>query len=385
MAGKIMIKRISGRRALSRFVRFPFSLYRNCPLWVPPMISDELSGIDAEKNPVFGFTDAGYWLAEREGKAVGRVAGFVNRRDNERRGKQTVRFGMIDFVDEPAVCTALLDTVERWAEEQGMDLLEGPLGPGHFDRNCVLIEGFDELPTAISSYNFPYYAAHIESCGYRKETDYLEHRVAISAEPDPKVERISTYVLKKKGLSLWQAASKRQLLSRGREFFQLINTAYADLHDFVALSDDEIGFLIKQFFTYIDRRYIKVVEDQSGAMVAVGVAMESFSVALQSARGKLWPFGWWRMMQAMKGNDVLDLCLVAVRPDLQGSGLNAIVMHEMHKVAVKRGLKWAETNGELETNTKILSMWKGYDHRTHKRRRIYSKRLHDRPSRPVNR
>jgi GNAT superfamily N-acetyltransferase len=375
MAGELRINRISGRRALSRFVRFPFDLYRDCPLWVPPLISEELSGIDAVKNPVFGFTDTGYWLAQSGGKTVGRVAGFVNRRDNERRGKQAVRFGMIDFVDDPAVCAALLKTVEEWAEKQGRDSVEGPLGPGHFDRNCVLVEGFDELPTAISSYNYPYYADCIERCGYHKEIDYLEHRVAISAEPDPKVERISAYVLKKKGLALWEASSKRQLLSRGREFFQLINAAYADLHDFVPLSDEEIGFLIKKFFAYIDRRYTKVVEDSNGEMVAVGVAMESFSVALQAARGRLWPIGWWRMLQAMKGNDVLDLYLVAVRPDLQGSGLNAILMHEMHKVALKRGLKWAETNGELETNTKIISMWKGYEHRTHKRRRIYSKKL----------
>ena len=360
---------------MSRFVRFPSDLYRNCRLWVPPLINEELSGIDAVKNPVFGFTDAVYWLAERGGKTVGRIAGFVNRRDNERRGKQAVRFGMVDFVDDPSVCAALLKAVEEWARGQGMDLVEGPLGPGHFDRNCVLVEGFDELPTAISSYNYPYYADCIERCGYHKEIDYLEHRVAISAEPDPKVERISAYVLKKKGLALWQASSKRHLLSRGREFFQLINTAYADLHDFVPLSDEEISFLTKKFFAYIDCRYTKVVEDSKGEMVAVGIAMESFSIALQAARGRLWPFGWWRMLQAMKTNDVLDLYLVAVRPDLQGSGLNAILMHEMHKVASSRGLKWAETNGELETNTKILSMWKGYEHRTHKRRRIYGKKL----------
>ncbi len=375
MAGELRINRISGRRELSRFVRFPFSLYRDAPLWVPPMISDELSGIDAVKNPVFGFTDASYWLADRDGKEVGRVAGFVNRRDNERRGKRAVRFGMIDFADDPAVCAILLEAVEKWAEKKGMDSVEGPLGPGHFDRNCVLVEGFDELPTAISSYNYPYYGDYIERCGYQKEIDYLEHRIAISAEPDPKVERISAYVLRKKGLTLWEAPSKRQLLSRGREFFQLINAAYADLHDFVPLSDEEIGFLINKFFAYIDRRYTKVVEDSNGAMVAVGVAMESFSIALQMARGKLWPMGWWRMLKAMKSNDVLDLYLVAVRPNLQGSGLNAILMHEMHKVAARRGLKWAETNGELETNTKIISMWKGYEHRTHKRRRIYGKKL----------
>ena len=375
MVADITIRNISGRRALSRFVEFPFSLYRDAPMWVPPIISEELSGIDTEKNPVFAFTDAAFWLAECQGEVVGRIAGFVNRRDNERRGKQAVRFGMIDFVDDPAVCAVLLKVVEDWAHEQGMDCVEGPLGPGHFDRNCVLVQGFDELPTAISSYNYPYYSSYIERCGYQKEIDYLEHRVEISARPDPKIERISAYVLKRKKLRLWKASSKKQLLSRGRDFFQLINAAYADLHDFVPLSDEEVGFLIKKFFSYIDCRYAKVVENEAGEMVAAGIAMESFSVALQAARGRLWPLGWWRILKAMKSNDVLDLCLVAVRPDQQGGGLNAILMHEMHKVASARGLKWAETNGELETNEKIISMWKGYRHRTHKRRRIYGKKL----------
>ena len=159
-----------------------------------------------------------------------------------------------------------------------------------------------------------------------------------------------------------------------------VDTVFSFVGLFVPLSDEEIGFLIKKFFTYIDCRYTKVVENSTGEMVAVGVAMESFSVALKAARGRLWPLGWWRMLQAMKANDVLDLYLVAVRPDLQGSGLNAILMHEMHKVAARRGLKWAETNGELETNTRILTMWKGYEHRTHKRRRIYGKKLGGSPA-----
>ena len=155
----------------------------------------------------------------------------------------------------------------------------------------------------------------------------------------------------------------------------MINEAYSGLHDFVPLTGAEIDFLVGQFFKHIDRRYVKVVEDADGAMVAVGVGMESFSKGLQAARGSLWPFGWWRMLRAMKGNDVLDLYLVAVRSDLRGAGLNAVLMHEMHKAAHARGLKWAETNGELETNEAVQAMWKGYDYRTHKRRRIYAKGL----------
>ena len=265
----------------------------------------------------------------------------------------------------------------NWAHEKELDLVEGPLGPGHFDRNCVLVDGFDELPTAISSYNYPYYGKHIESYGYAKEVDYLEHRIKISEGPDPRVEKISSYVLKKKGLSLWSARSKKQLILRGKEFFNLINEAYAGLHDFVSLSDEEIDYLIDHFFSFIETKYVKIVVDEKGDIVAAGVAMESVSKALQSSGGKLLPFGWLKMFLAMQSNDVLDLCLVAVANKFRGAGLNSIVMHEMHKTAFDNGLKWAETNGELETNSSVLTMWDGYDYRTHKRRRIYSKILNE--------
>ena len=205
--------------------------------------------------------------------------------------------------------------------------------------------------------------------------DYLEHHIAISEEPDPRVGRIAERVLSKKGLHLWQADSDKELKARGRELFELINAAYSGLHDFVPLTGKEIDFLIATFFSFVDREFVKIVQDGDGRVVAAGVAMPSFSEALQAAKGRVFPLGWLGIYRAMKRNEVLDLYLVAVLPELRGSGLNAVVMHEMHKSANARGLKWAETNGELETNTAVLSMWKGYDIRTHKRRRIYSKGL----------
>lgn len=373
--GKLIVRKLATHRDLRSFVGFPYRLYRDHPLWVPPLKSEERKAIDPAKNPVFAFTESAFWLAERDGVIVGRIAGFVNRRDNERRQASIARFGMMDFTEDGEVCAALLEAVEQWAAEQGMTEMEGPLGPGHFDRNCVLIEGFDELPTAVSSYNFPYYGPMIADCGYAKAVDYLEHRLNIAEGPNPRVARISKRVLERKGLRLWEAASKKQLLTRGRELFELINVSYQGLHDFVPLTELQIDFLIGQYLSFIDRRYVKAVERSDGRLVAAGVAMESVSKALQAAGGKLWPFGWVRMLRAMRGNDTLDLYLIAVAPELRGTGLNGVIMHEMHTTAHRRGLRWAETNGELESNHAVNAMWKGYDYRTHKRRRIYRKIL----------
>ena len=363
------------QKLLLKFVDFPFQLYKKSNYWVPPMRKAELNAMLPEKNPSLLDSDFSYWLVLKGETVVGRVAGYINWRDNKLRKRSASRFGSIDFVDDPLVCKLLLGQVEDWSSNLGISQVDGPLGPGHFDRNCVLVEGFNELPTVISSYNFPYYPSHIEDCGYTKEVDYLEHRIKISGDPDSRIEKISSYVLKKKNLFLWSAKSKKELIQRGKEFFQLINEAYAGLHDFVPLTDAEIDYLISHFFSFIDKKFVKIVVDENDNMVGAGIAMESYSKAMKACKGKLFPFGWLKVLISMRKNDVLDLCLVAVSSEYRNQGLNSILMHEMHKTAINTGLKWAETNGELETNSEILDMWKGYDFQTHKRRRIYTKKL----------
>lgn len=358
-----------------KFVDFPFQLYKHSSYWIPPMRNDEFNAMLPEKNPSLIESDFSYWLVLKNETVVGRVAGYINRRDNKLRNRKASRFGSIDFVDEPLVCKLLLDQVEDWSKSMGMTQIDGPLGPGHFDRNCILIDGFEELPTVISSYNYPYYSNYIEACGYFKEVDYLEHRIRISGEPDRRIEKISSYVLKKKNLSIWPVPSKQELMKRGKEFFELINEAYSGLHDFVPLNKAEINYLIDHFFSYINPEFVKIVIDSNNKMVAAGIAMESFSEAMQACQGRLFPLGWLKIILKMRKNDVLDLCLVAVGSKFRNQGLNSVLMHEMHKSAIRKGLKWAETNGELETNSEILEMWKGYDFKTHKRRRIYTKKL----------
>ena len=359
-----------------RFVQFQFDLYRDNPLWVPPLIRDELNALDRTKNPGLENCEPRLWLAILDGKCVGRIAGIINHRDNELRGLNAARFCLLDFIDDAEVAERLLFTVEAWAKEQDMTLLEGPLGLTTFERSAVLVDGFDRLPTVVSSYNHPYYAEHIESCGFTKEIDYVEHRFQLPPKLNSKYPKVAEYVLKKKGLRTLEITSRKKLHPFGREIFQLINAAYSDLYEFTPMTGSEIDALINKFFSFIDPRFVKLVVDERENIVAVGVAMPSYSNLLQTLRGQLWRLPLALLRNQLSGSkDTLDLYLVAVAPGLRNAGLHAILMHMMHQTALAAGFKWVETNGELETNTQVLSMWKDIEHETHKRRRIYSRQL----------
>ena len=373
----VKIEALSGSlRDRRRFVQCQFDLYRDSPLWVPPLIRDELDSLDVNSNPGLEDCEFQLWLAMKGSECVGRVAGVINRREQKLRGIKVVRFCLLDFVEDLEVVKLLLETVEDWAWEREMTLLEGPLGLTTFERSAVLVDGFDRLPTVVSSYNFPYYGPLIESCGFGKEIDYVEHRFELPPELNPKYRQVAEYVLKKKELRLIEKTSARELRPLGNEVFQLINSAYSDLYEFTPMTDGEIEVLIKKFFSLIDPRFVKLVVDSEDEIVALGLAMPSWSDLMQMLRGRRRriPLAW--LGGHLKGSrDTLDLYLIAVAPELRNAGLNAIVMHEMHQSAIAAGFKWVETNGELETNSKVLSLWKDIEHETHKRRRIYSKVL----------
>ena len=373
----IKIESLSGsRRDRLRFVQFLFDLYHNAPLWVPPLIRDELKSLDAKANPGLENCELQLWLAIRNGRCVGRIAGVIHRRDNKLRNVEAARFCLLDFEDDPAVARLLLETVENWAVEKEMTLLEGPFGLTTFERSAVLVDGFDRLPTVVSSYNFPYYGPAIESCGFAKEVDYVEHRFELPPELNSKYQRVAQYALKKKKLRLVEKKSVGELRPLGREIFQLINAAYSDLYEFTPMTDGEIDALIKKFFNLIDPRFVKLVVDTEDQIVALGVAMPSWSGLMQKLQGRMRRvFLAWLGGELKGSRDTLDLYLIAVAPKLRNAGLNAVVMQEMHQSAAAAGFKWVETNGELETNSQVLSLWKDIEHETHKRRRIYSKAL----------
>jgi ribosomal protein S18 acetylase RimI-like enzyme len=367
------IKEVSSRKELKQFVRFPFSLYGHHPCWVPPLIFDELHTLRRDKNPAFEYCDARYWLAYKEGKIAGRIAGIINHRYIEKWGHNYARFGWVDFVDDPEVVSSLFRAVEEWAMERGMTGIHGPLGFTDMDHEGMLVEGFDELGTLATIYNHPYYPKHLESLGYVKDADWLEFEVKIPTQIPEKAERVERIVKQKLGIRALEAKNAKQMLPYARELFGVLNQAFAPLYAFVPLTDRQIDMYVKQYFSFIKPDYTKILLDANGRVAGFVIGMPSLSRALQKARGRLFPFGFIHLLAAMRKPKSIDLYLGAIRPDLQGKGADALLMTEMNRSAIANGIVSAESNIELEENVKVQSHWKYYDARQHKRRRCYIK------------
>jgi len=372
---KITIEEVQSKRDLKRFISFPFELYAGSPYWVPPLRFDEMNTLRKERNPAFDSCKAAYWLALDNGNVVGRIAGIVNQKYNEIWGKKCARFGWVDFVDDRNVSEALFRTAESWAYRQGLDEMHGPMGFTDMDREGMLVEGFEELGTLATIYNYPYYPRHLEQLGYQKDADWVEYEMIPSQTIPEKVQRLATLVTERYHLTTLRPKKAKEILPYAREIFELINTTYAHLYGFVPLSEKQIDSYVKQYFGFIRPEYVPIVVDQHGRVAAFGITMPSMSLALQKTHGKLFPFGFIALYRAMNHNDRVDLYLTAVRPDFQDKGVNAILIYEMNVLYAKRKIMRVESNPELESNTKVRAQWRFYEGRQHKRRRCYLKHL----------
>jgi len=369
------IREVVTNRDLKKFIRFPFQLYHGHPCWVPALEFDEMNTLRRDKNPAFEYCDTRYWLAFRDGIPVGRIAGIINRRYIEKWKNRYARFGWIDFVDDENVCRTLVQTVENWAQMNGLTAVHGPLGFTDLDREGLLVEGFQELGTLATIYNYPYYPKHLEACGYRKDTDWLEFEMKTPAVVPEKALRVAEIVCKRYKLRLLELEKPKDILKYAKDVFDVLDAAYEGLYGVVPLTDRQVAAYIKQYFGFVNPEYIKIVLDQKDRVAGFLIALPSLSRALQKSAGKLLPFGFIRLYRAIKRNRFLDLYIAAVRPDLQGKGVNAIMMAEITKTAIKNGIITTETNPELETNLKVQSHWNYFEGRQHKRRRCYLKAL----------
>ena len=371
----VEIRKVATKRDLKTFIRFNYELYKDNPYSVPDLYEDMLSTFSKEKNPAFEFCEAEYFLAYRDGKVVGRVAAIINRRANETWGKQAVRFGWIDFIDDFEVSSALIGAVEQWGSERGMEEIEGPLGFTDMDPVGMLIEGFDKLSTIATIYNFPYYPQHMERMGMEKENDWIEQLISVPDAIPEKHLRIADMVKNRYKLHIHKIRSKRDVFHNGlgHRIFELINEAYAPLFGYSRMTNRQIDEYVKSYLPILDLRMVTLVEDEEDNIVAVGISMPSMSKAMQKAHGKLLPFGWWHLLKALKWkhSDRLDLLLVAVRPDFQGKGVNALLFTDLIPVYRQMGFKYAESNPEMETNDKVQNQWQYFSEVVHKRRRCY--------------
>ena len=371
----VEIKKVTTKRELKKFIRFNYEFYKNNPYSVPDLYDDMLGTFSPKKNAAFEFCEADYFLALRDGKIVGRVAAIINRRANDTWQKKAVRFGWIDFIDDEEVSRALIETVKNWGRERGMQTIEGPLGFTDMDAEGMLIEGFDQLSTMATIYNYPYYPKHMERLGLEKATDWVEMKIYIPDAIPEKHKRIADIISRKYGLHINKLTSKKGIIKSGlaHRIFELINDAYAPLYGYSRMTDRQIDQYVRMYVPVLDLRMVTIVENEQNEMVAVGISMASLSRALQKAHGRLLPFGWFHLLKALmwKRPKVLDLLLVAVRPDYQGKGVNALLFTDLIPIYQKLGFEYAESNPELEVNEKVQSQWQYFKTEQHKRRRCF--------------
>lgn len=372
----IRIKKVSDKKELKTFIRFNYELYKDNAYSVPDLYDDMLNTFSPQKNAAFEFCEADYFLAYKDDKVVGRVAAIINRRANETWNKKEVRFGWIDFIDDLEVSKALLDTVEKWGKERGMEAMVGPLGFTDMDAEGMLVEGFDQLGTMATIYNYPYYPEHMQRLGLEKEADWVEFKLTVPDKLPEKFVRISEIILQKYKLKI-KKLNRKELKEKnyGQRIFDLINEAYAPLYGYSQMTQRQINQYIKMYLPLIDLRMVSLVEDEAGELIAVGISMPSLSEALQKAKGKMFPFGWYHLVKALfiKKPKVLDLLLVGVKPEYQSKGVNALLFYDLVPVYQQMGFEYGESNPELELNKKVQAQWSAFESVQHKRRRAFKK------------
>ena len=376
----IEIIKVDSKALLKQFVRFNYDLYKDNQYAVPELYEDAMNTLCKDRNAAFDFCEADYFLAHNEkGEVVGRVAAIINHRSNETWGTKNVRFGWIDFVDDEEVSRSLLDAVAAWGKERGMTAMHGPLGFTDLDAEGMLVEGFEHLSTMATIYNYPYYQKHVEQYGMEKDADWVEFKINIPDGIPDKMRRIADLISRKYGLHVKKLKDMKEVKAGnyGQKIFDLINEAYSPLYGYSRMSQRQIDQYVDTYLPILDLRMVTLVEDAEDNLVAVGVSMPSMSKALQKAKGKMLPFGWWHLLKALKWGrpQTLDLMLVGVKPEYQSKGVNSLLFTDLIPVYQSLGFKDAESNPELETNNKVQAQWEYFDTTLHKRRRAYKKSI----------
>ena len=378
----IEIRTVTNNRELKQFIRFYYDLYRGSKYAVPFLFFDEWNTLSRDKNPSFECCDTEYFMAFREGKMVGRVAAIINKRANERWNRREVRFGWFDFVDDIEVSRALLQAVEDWGRSQGMNEIAGPLGFTDMDREGMLVEGFEELATVYINYNHPYYPKHMEQLGgWKKDNDYMEYKVKVPEVVPDKFAKLSEMIEKRYNLHPRKFTS-HELVEEGmgRYIFHLINDTYKDLYGYSELSEHQIDQLVDAYIKKADLNLVTGVVDGNAdnKLIGFGITFPSFARAMQkSHNGSLWPITWWRVLRALKWHktDTVDLLLIGVLPEYRSKGANSLIVRDIVEQMLRDGYTYAEAMPQMETNTRILSLWQYFEHEQHRRHRCFKREL----------
>lgn len=372
----VSIREVTTKRDLRAFVHFPNELYKDNPYYVTQIESMDRDTLNPAKNHAFEVCEGKYWLAfDEKDEIVGRVAGIINHRYNEKVGEKICRFGWIDFIDNQDVVNALMSAVEQYAKEKGMTVVSGPTGFLEFDPAGILVEGFDQLPTAYGKYNAPYYEQRLLELGYAKEVDFVEYLILVPDIIPERYARAADLVARKYELRQAPLKKRSDVGPYLDGVFKCLNAAYSQLHDFSELSPGQCEDLKKQFLGNVNVDFVSIILDKSDKVVAFGVALPSLSKAMQKANGSLFPFGFIHLLRALKHNDTIDLLLIAIDEEYQNKGVNAMIFDQFAKGIKKNGIKYIESTRELEDNTTVQNLWRYLEHKITKRARVFMKKL----------
>ena len=382
----VVVTKVESKNDLKNFINFHYDLYKGNEYDVPNLFSDDMSTLSKDKNAAFEFCEAECFIARKDGRVVGRVAAIINHRANKKWNRQSVRFGWIDFIDDLEVSSALMKAVEEYGKSKGMTEVVGPLGFTDFDPEGMLTFGFDQLGTMATIYNYPYYPEHVEKWGgYEKDNDYVEFKLVVpeKGQMPEKFKKIAEMVMKRYNLhpahpKRSQVFGKEQI---GRKVLDVVNKTFGHLYGYSQMTEAQIDEYLKMYFPMLDMNLVCLIEDwntPNHEIVGVGISITSMTRALQKCRrGRLWPFGWWHCLRALKFHKAegVDLMLVGILPEYQQKGANALLFYDLIPRYQAYGFKWGETNVEMETNEKVQSQWQYLEHTQHKRRRCYKKNL----------
>ncbi|MDA3845170.1 MAG: hypothetical protein PF505_01335, partial [Vallitaleaceae bacterium] len=334
----ITIKEVTTRKTLKKFVDFQNILYKDSPYYVPGLRMDEINTLRKDKNTAFEYCDTIFFLAYQNEVIVGRIGVILSHKSNEKWGQRNARFTHFDFIDDFEVSKALMDSAEAWAKIRNLEKLHGPLGFTDMDHQGMLVEGFEEQDMMITIYNYPYYIDHMTKLGYEKDADWVEYQVTLPSAPVEKITRVSALVKRRYDLRLIEFTNKKEIMPWAKPVFQLLNEAYSPLYGSVLLSDKQIDDYVKTNFGFVNPDFIKIVVDRDDQLVGFAITMPSLSKSVQKSRGRLLPFGFIPILRAIKKNDILDLYLIAVKPELQGLGINAIMIESLAESARNYGI-----------------------------------------------
>ncbi|MCM1503648.1 MAG: N-acetyltransferase [Muribaculum sp.] len=361
------------RSELKKYTEFGIRLYDGSPYYVPPLVKDDIDTLSPGINPAFDYCKAKSWMAYRDGKPVGRITGIINDLVNRRSGKADLRFGFVDFIDDNEVVDALFGALEAWGRENGLTSIVGPMGFTDMDHEGMLTVGFEEIGTMATIYNYPYYPAQMERMGFTPDAEWVEYRMSVPDSVPDQLARVGDIVRRKYNLrTLKYTSGKKIKEDYGVALFELINEAYDKLYGYSPLTPRQIQYYIDIYLPILKLENVCVIVDSDDKLVGIGISIPSMSKALQKSKGHIFPFGWMHLLKAMYGyNDTVDLLLVAVSPEYQSKGVNALLFTDLLPVYIKNGYKWAESNPELADNENVQQQWKFFERRQHRRRTAF--------------